>query len=270
MLRAVLHLGQRDCAPPHDLPALLVSNPIARGENLCLRQDISPPLILITNLLSYLSGQLVPSLQLHVTSGWTPTPNFFFLCLVLGPGRREGQREGVEFPPALPVAEAHGNTSRRFVASTGDFSLLCCTSLLRHSLFIVCPSNPGTVKAWSIKLALLWFMSCAWLTECYDSWDEIRLQVSLLLRLEHFQVSLDLSLSFRLRKSQRRKTGRYAVLLHPIPMTPLINGKRNPLVRKQRWKKPRYLMKVEEQCSFSQNKKLPDREKTRSHFPVHA
>lgn len=63
--------------------------------------------------------------------------------------------QGAELLQALSIAEAHGNTSRRFVASFGDFSLLYCSSLLRHSLFIVCPSNPGTVKAWSIKLALL-------------------------------------------------------------------------------------------------------------------
>lgn len=92
---------------------------------------------------------------------------------------KEGSQEGTELPPALPVAEALGNTSTRFVASPGDFSLLCCSSALRHSLFIVCPSNPGTVKARPINSALLGFMSCAWPARCYDSWDEIRLQVNL-------------------------------------------------------------------------------------------
>lgn len=196
------------------------------------------------------------SLELHTTPGWA-TPALFPRPKVWDHGRE----------PSSPSTEAHGNTSTRFVASPGDFSLLSCTSALRPSLFIVCPSNPGTVKALPINSALLGFMSCAWLTRCYDSWDEIRLQVNLLHSLEHFQVSLELRMRFRLRKSQRRKKGRNVVLLHP---TLVINGSRNLLLRKQRWKNKRCLGKVEAQCSFSPNKKLPDRGKTHSHFPVHA
>lgn len=85
-----------------------------------------------------------------------------------------------------------------------------------------------------------------------------------------WNIFRSLSKRFRLRKSQRRKKGRNAVLLHPKLMTPLINGRRNLLLREQRWKNKRYLMKVEAQGSFSANKTLPDRGKTHSHFPVHA
>lgn len=73
-----------------------------------------------------------------------------------------------------------------------------------------------------------------------------------------WNIFRSLSKRFRLRKSQRRKKGRNAVLLHPKLVTPLINGRRNLLLREQRWKNKKYLMKVEAQGSFSANKTLPD------------
>lgn len=122
------------------LSALLVSSPAVSAIKLCLRREHQPS--------SSKPTQPIPSLRLHLAELLYQTS---LPPLSAWQKERGGTAGGSSAPSSTAWRVAHGNTSRRFVASCSDFHRSAVppyseTLCLLYALLILALSKPGPLS----------------------------------------------------------------------------------------------------------------------------